>query len=146
MMNRKAFSFFCLLVTVLALHACKEETAATITEEPIKDITGTWRVVSLTRNGEELAQRLDLSKFKINFKSDGTYVLQDKLAFPVTDGGTYKLNDAQYPAGLLLTQQGQQAKAIKFQFPVVAGKRQLSLTFSQGCAGNTYQYNFTREN
>lgn len=145
-MKSRIFIVFYLLLATITVFSCKDEVAAVITDESVKDITGTWKVVSLSRNGEELSQRIDLSKFRIIFKSDGTYTLQDKLAFAVSGPGSYKLNDPQYPYSVLLTEQGKQAKSIKFQFPVIEGKRQMSLTLSPGCAGNTYQYNFVKEN
>ncbi len=145
-MKSRIFIIFYLLLTTFTILSCKDEVAAVITDESVKDITGTWKVVSLTRNGEELAQRIDLSKFKITFKPDGTYTLQDKLAFAVAGGGSYKLNDPQYPYSVVLTEQGKTAKSVKFQFPVIEGKRQMSLTLSPGCTGNTYQYNFVKEN
>ncbi|WP_432711790.1 DUF5004 domain-containing protein [Pedobacter sp.] len=145
-MKRKLFKFFYLLLGAMVLLSCKDEMAATITEEPLKDIAGTWRIVTLTRNGEDLSQRIDLSKFKILFDANGNYTMQDKMAFVVSEPGSYKLNDPQYPSGLILSPQGKTAQSIKLQFPVIEGKRQLSLTLSPGCAGNTYQYNFVREN
>lgn len=145
-MKRKIFAIIYLLLATLTVISCKDEVATAIADESVKDVTGTWKVISLTRNGEELAQRVDLSKFRIIFKADGTYALQDKLAFAVSGPGTYKLNDPQYPYSLMLTEQSKTGKTVKFQFPVVEGKRQLSLTLSPGCTGNTYQYNFVREN
>jgi len=145
-MKRKIFIVFYLLLATSTLFSCKDEVAAVIADESVKDITGTWKVVSLSRNGEELSQRIDLSKFRITFKQDGTYTLQDKLAFAVSGAGSYKLNDPQYPYSVVLTEQGKTAKSVKFQFPVIEGKRQMSLTLSPGCTGNTYQYNFVKEN
>jgi len=145
-MKRKIFAIIYLLLATLTVISCKDEVATAIADESVKDVTGTWKVISLTRNGEELAQRVDLSKFRIVFKADGTYALQDKLAFAVSGPGTYKLNDPQYPYSLMLTEQSKTGKTVKFQFPVIEGKRQLSLTLSPGCTGNTYQYNFVREN
>ncbi|EDM36965.1 hypothetical protein PBAL39_18864 [Pedobacter sp. BAL39] len=145
-MKRKKYIIFYLLFAVLTIASCKSEIADTITDETVKDISGTWKVVSLTRNGESLTQRIDLSKFKVIFKSDGTYTLEDKLAFAVSDPGTYNLNDPQYPYSLILTPTGKDAEKISFQYPIIEGKRQLSLTISPGCTGNIYQYNFVKEN
>lgn len=145
-MKNSIIIVFYLLLASVTVFSCKDEVAAVVTDESVKDITGTWKVVSLTRNGEELNQRMDLSKFRIIFKPDGTYTLQDKLAFAVSGPGNYKLNDPQYPYSVLLTEQGKTAKTVKFQFPVIEGKRQMSLTLSPGCTGNTYQYNFIKEN
>jgi hypothetical protein len=146
MKKRQTFAILYLLLSTLTIISCKDELVDTITDEAVKDVTGTWRVVSLTRNGEQLAQRLDVSKFKITFNNDGTYTLQDKLAFAVAGPGSYKLNDPSYPYSLILTEQSKPAQNIKFQFPVIEGKRQLSLTLSPGCTGNVYQYNFVKEN
>jgi hypothetical protein len=145
-MKRKIFAFFYLLLVSLTILSCKDEVAAIVTDESVKDVTGTWKIVSLTRNGEELVTRMDLSKFKVTFKADGTYTLVDKLAFVVSGPGTYRLNDPQYPYSLILIEQNKTPQIVKFQFPVIEGKRQLSLTMSPGCTGNTYQYNFKREN
>ena len=145
-MKRKKYIIFYLLFTLLTIASCKSEIADTITDETVKDISGTWKVASLTRNGESLTQRIDLSKFKVIFKSDGTYTLEDKLAFAVSDPGTYSLNDPQYPYSLILTPTGKEAEKISFQYPIIEGNRQLSLTISPGCTGNVYQYNFVKEN
>lgn len=145
-MKRKILSrIFYTFLGVLLLSSCEEE-ASLLKDESVKDIAGTWKIVSLTRNGEDLTQRIDLSKFRLVFNADGTYAMQDKMAFVTDKPGTYKLGDPQYPFSLVLTPQGQEETKIKFQFPVIEGKRQLSLTLSPGCASNTYQYNFAREN
>ncbi len=145
-MKRRIYQGFYLLLGTVLLLSCKNEVADLIKDEPVKDISGTWKIVSLSRNGEELASRIDLSKFRITFNTDGTYTLTDKMAFTVDGPGSYELNDSQYPSGLIMTQKGKSPEKMTFQFPVVAGKRQLSLTLSPGCTGNTYQYNFAREN
>jgi len=138
---------FLLLVGLTGLSSCEDNVAKVATVEAEKDITGNWKVVKLTRNGEDLSQRLDLGGFRISFHPDGSYTLANELPFVVHAPGTYQLNDPQYPFALLLTPEGGDDNvAAGFQFPVVKGKRQLSLTFSLGCGNNTYQFNFEREN
>lgn len=131
-------------LAVLLLSGCESDVNL-ITEEPVKDITGTWKIVRLTRNGEDLTERLDLSKFRIIFNADGTYTLQNGMAFVVSEPGTYELGDPQFLFSLTLTPQNQPEEEIKLQFPVINGKRQLSLTLSPGCTSNVYQYNLERE-
>lgn len=129
------------------LYSCKEEMPDIITEEMVKDITGNWKVTQLTRNGEDLSQRMDLTNFRIDFKGDGTYRIEEQLPFVLVGSGTYRLNDPQYPFSVMMTaEETSEEIAVEFQYPVVKGKRQLSLSFSLGCSGNTYQYNFEREN
>lgn len=133
-----------MFLALFLLSGCENDVKL-ITEEPIKDITGTWKIVRLTRNGEDLTGRLDLSKFKIIFHADGTYTLENGMAFVVSEPGTYKLGDPQFLFSLTLIPQNQPEEKIKLQFPVINGKRQLSLTLSPGCASNVYQYNLARE-
>jgi hypothetical protein len=144
MKMRLCDKIFYLLIGVLLMTACKKQNLG-ITEETAKDIAGTWKIVSLTRNGEDLTQRMDLSKFRIIFNANGSYSFQDKMAFVVNDPGTYQLDDPQFPFGLVLTPQSKSATKIKFQYPIINGKRQISLTISPGCTTNTYQYNFEKE-
>lgn len=146
-MRRKIFFnfFYALAYTLLFVTGCKKETAA-VGDESVKDITGSWKIVKLIRNGEDMTQRIDLSKFRIVFNADNTYTLEDKMAFVVDEPGTFKLDDPQYPFGLILTpQNAAEASNVTFQFPIVAGKRQLSLNMSFGCTTNVYQYFFEKE-
>lgn len=136
-----------LVVGLTGLSSCEDGISDMATAETVKDITGSWKVVQLTRNGEDLSQRLDLTDFRIDFNPDGTYTLADQLPFIAHAPGTYKLSDPQYPFALILKPEGVQEDVVaSFQFPVVKGKRQLSLSFALGCESNTYQFNFEREN
>lgn len=136
-----------MVVGLASLSSCEDEISNMSTAETEKDITGSWKVVQLTRNGEDLSQRLDLTDFRIDFNPDGTYTLADQLPFIADAPGTYRLSDPQYPFALILTPEGVQEDVVaRFQFPVVKGKRQLSLSFSLGCESNSYQFNFEREN
>lgn len=135
-----------LVFAVMIFTSCKKELLTSVPDESVKDITGKWRMVALTRNGEDMTARMDLSKFRIVFNADGTYTLENRFAFLVDGPGTYSLSDPQFPFSLSMTQQSQPGAKAKFQFPVIAGKRQLSLTMSMGCASNSYQFNFEKEN
>ncbi|WP_245893035.1 DUF5004 domain-containing protein [Parapedobacter indicus] len=130
-----------------ALSSCEDGISNVSTAEAAKDITGSWKVVQLTRNGEDLSERLDLTDFRIDFNPDGTYTLAEQLPFIANAPGTYSLSDPQYPFALILRPEGVQEDVVaRFQFPVVEGERQLSLSFSLGCESNVYQFNFEREN
>lgn len=147
-MKRKIFFnfFYALFCTLILVSGCKKEEAA-VGDEAIKDITGRWKIKTLIRNGEDMTERMDLSKFRIIFNADNSYTLEDKFAFAVDESGTYQLDDPQFPFKIVLTPQSSTEKAtINFEFPVVEGKRELSLKLSPGCASNSYQYFFEREN
>ncbi|MEC3878946.1 DUF5004 domain-containing protein [Parapedobacter sp. 10938] len=136
-----------MVVGLAGVSSCEDGIADMETTETVKDITGSWKVIRLTRNGEDLSQRLDLSDFRIQFNTDGSYTLAEQMPFIADAPGTYKLSDPQYPFALVLQPEGAQEDVVaRFQFPVVKGERQLSLSFSLGCESNTYQFNFEREN
>jgi hypothetical protein len=127
------------MVTVLlAASSCKTEKVLP-QQEALKDINGSWRVIKATRNGTDLSTLVDLSQFRINFDGTG-YKLENKLPFIVTQDGAYSLDDPQYPFKITFTAAGGTPVSTGFTYPVINGKRQLSLTFSPGCANNSYIY------
>jgi hypothetical protein len=68
------------------------------------------------------------------------------MAFAVDESGVYSLDDPQYPFSIILTPQSEPdaSKNVEFKFPVIEGKRRLSLTLSMGCSSNTYNYVFEK--
>ncbi|WP_207534564.1 DUF5004 domain-containing protein [Desertivirga arenae] len=133
-----------LFVLGLGLSGCNKEIAG-VSVEPLKNIAGTWKVVQLTRNEEDLSERVDLSAFRLVLKEDNTYSFADKLPFVVSDPGTFSLDDPQYPFYLLLKPAGGMPEGkVSLQMPVKKGKTQLSMTLRPGCETNTYRYTFER--
>ncbi len=133
-----------ILAAIIMLASCKAERVLPVTES-VKDISGSWQVIRATRNGTDLTNIIDFSKFRVNFK-DGAYTLVDRLPFLVNKDGAYTLDDPQYPFKITFIATGAQPVATAFTFPIVNGKRQLSLTFSPGCPNNSYVYVLTKTN
>jgi hypothetical protein len=127
-----------LLVVLAVMASCKAERVLPVAEAP-KDITGSWQVVSATRNGTNLAGLIDYSKFRINFK-EGGYAIENPLPFLVNADGKFSLDDPEYPFKITFTANGGTAISTPFNYPIVNGKRQLSITFSPGCPNNSYVY------
>jgi hypothetical protein len=127
-----------IMAVVLIASSCKTEKVLP-QKEALKDITGNWQVIKATRNGTDLTNIVDFSQFKLNF-ANGNYTLQNKLPFLVNQNGSFSLDDPQYPFKITFTATGGQPVSTVFTYPVVNGKRQLSLTFSPGCANNSYVY------
>jgi hypothetical protein len=127
-----------IMAVVLIASSCKTEKVLP-QKEALKDITGNWQVIKATRNGTDLTSIVDFSQFKLNF-ANGNYTLQNKLPFLVNQNGSFSLDDPQYPFKITFTATGAQPVSTVFTYPVVNGKRQLSLTFSPGCANNSYVY------
>jgi len=140
-------ALICFLSNCFMLLSCTDQTANMLAEEPPKDIAGSWKVVQLVRNGEDLTPRMDLADYRLELKEDGTYSLGERLPFALEGSGTYRLNDPQYPFTLLMASEEDPTEiSVRFQYPVLRGKRRLSLSFSLDCSGNSYQYHFEREN
>lgn len=132
------------LMVVLLAASCKTEKILP-QKEALKDISGSWQVIKATRNGTDLTAIVDFTPFKINFTSAG-YTLVNKLPFLVDTDGAYALDDPEYPFKITFTATGKTPVATAFTYPIVNGKRQLSLTFSPGCTGNSYVYVLQKTN
>lgn len=137
-----------LLAIALIAGACSEfqdKTDYSEIEEPVKDLSGTWKILTATRNGQDISLMMDFTKFRLRLNSDGSYALENPLPFLVRSNGQWKTDDPQYPFILTFTEEGAAPKATELYFPVVDGKRRISLTFSPGCRSNTYTYVFVSE-
>lgn len=126
------------VAALMCLGACKTEQIVPSQEMP-KDINGNWKVIKATRNGTDITNLVDFSKFQVSF-TEGKYALINKLPFLVNQDGTYSLDNPQYPFQIVFTANGGQPIPTAFNYPIVNGVRQLSLTFSPGCPNNTYIY------
>ncbi|RYU87303.1 DUF5004 domain-containing protein [Mucilaginibacter terrigena] len=133
-----------LLMVVLMAASCKTEKVLP-QQEALKDVSGSWQVISATRNGTDLAALVDFTQFRISFDGTG-YKLTNKLPFIVNQDGVFTLDDPQYPYKITFTATGGTAVSTAFTYPIVNGKRQLSLTFSPGCSNNSYVYVLQRVN
>ena len=134
----KRVKYFLLLVFAISLFSCKTEKLET-PSEPVKDITGNWQVVQVTRNGTDLTRRFDFSNFRIKF-SDTSYTLTNLIPFLVNKNGTWRFDDPQYPFRLSLIAKDSSAKVSSLLYPIVGGKRNMVLSISPGCTKNIYQY------
>lgn len=144
MKRKNIFKALLMMAVVILAASCKTEKVLP-QKEALKDISGNWQVIRATRNGTDLSGLVDFSKFKINF-NEGSYKLENKLPFLVATDGTFSLDDPLYPFKITFTANGGQPIATPFTYPIVNGKRQLSISFSPGCANNTYVYVLQKTN
>lgn len=137
-------------LVMLVWTSCKTENINPVTE-PVKDLTGTWKIVKATRNGTSLLPLVDptyinFNGFSIIFKS-GNYTLVNPLPFIVSANGTYSLDNPQYPFVITFKQSGSTTPiSTAFTYPIVDGVRVLTLVFSPGCPQNTYSYSLEKVN
>ena len=128
--------FFGLL---LVLTACQRESYKALAE-PVKNINGSWQVTAATRNGTDLFTRFDFSAFRINF-ADSAYTVDNPLPFIVNKAGAWRFDDPVYPFNIFFTPKDSASKSTGLLFPItVSGQRNIIISFSPGCASNTYQY------
>lgn len=140
--NQPQAILFLLLMLVVSLGSCKMEKISP-TKESVKDISGNWKIIRATRNGADLTSLADLSQFRLNF-NNGKYSLLNKVPFLVSKDGSYALDDPKYPFQITFTATGGAPVATAFDFPIVNGVRQLTITFNPGCANNSYVYVFKK--
>jgi hypothetical protein len=123
----------------LVIHACKRDEIRV--PEQAKDISGKWHIIKAMRNGVDITALADFTQFRIHFTPDRQYTIENPLPFVVSRNGSYALDDPEYPFRITFRQTGiEAAVSTSFTYPVVSGKRNLNLTFSPGCAANTYVY------
>jgi len=142
----KKHAYLLIIAMALLWTSCKIERIAPVTESQ-KDLTGTWKVVQATRNGTNLVPLYDFSQFSIKFNAaSGAYNLINPVPFIVDVDGKFSLDDPQYPYKLTFTATGAQPVATAFNFPIINGTRQIIMTFSPGCAQNTYVFTLSKSN
>ncbi len=130
---------------LLVINSCKQKEI--LVPEQAKDIAGEWRVIKALRNGVDITTLTDFTQFRIKFTTDLQYTIENPLPFVVSKNGSYALDDPKYPFRITFRQAGTGAPvSTSFTYPVVAGKRNMSFSFSPGCAANTYLYTLERVN
>lgn len=109
--------------------------------EPVKDISGSWKIVSVFRNDVDITDAMDFNKFQLNFNTDHTYNFENYLPFIVKDPGTWELDDPNYPFKLSFREASGAADVqTNLTYPVISGRRKIRISFSPGCSSNKYEY------
>ncbi|HVU58950.1 MAG TPA: DUF5004 domain-containing protein [Puia sp.] len=136
------------IATAFGLLAASCATKKEVFAEPVKDLTGSWRVSQVLRNASDITQYVDSTGFRLVLQSDKTYSLVSaNIPFVVNSNGTWAADDPQYPY-LLSFLPKDSATTIKANIgtPVSKGVRNLQVTFSPGCHSNSYIYIFEKIN
>lgn len=136
-----------LLLSVLLLagacEAFKED--APVYAEPVKNIEGKWQLMGVVRNGTDISQKMDFSTFRLFLNNDHTYTMQGHLPFMVRSNGQWQVDDVEYPHHITFRESGSPMDVTsEMKYPVVDGKRRISLTFSPGCVSNVYTWTFEK--
>lgn len=142
---RKNNIIYVALLYLLVLASCKVEKVMPVTE-PVKDITGSWKVVKALRNGTDITSLngVDVTKFRLNFTGD-SFTLENKIPFIVSSNGKFKLDDPNYPLEITFNADASDVKTF-FSYPTLKGVRSMELKFSPGCNSNVYIYTLQKAN
>jgi len=100
--------------------------------------------VQALRNGTDLTNRFDFSRFRISF-SDSSYTITNLVPFLVSKNGHWNFDDPGYPAQVFFRAEGGASATSTVNYPVVKGVRNIILSFSPGCTSNTYTYTLEKE-
>lgn len=113
--------------------------------ETPKDISGEWELYEVSRNGVDITEKMDFSKFHLHLNSDNTYELENYLPFIVKQNGTWSVDDPLYPFHLSFKEgTNEHELQTEIQYVTRNGNRQLIITLSPGCHMNEYVYTFQK--
>lgn len=147
-MKNKMIKVTFMLLSIIMLNACDKfsATESDVFEETHKDLSGVWKLEKVTRNGIEITELMDFSKFSIELKEDGNYLIENYLPFVVKNNGKWQVDDPLYPFHLIFEEDGGSSAevSVEIEYVIVNGKRSLAVDLSPGCFTNEYTYVFNR--
>lgn len=134
-----------LLCFVSACNTFKDEVAPDSYMEAPKQLDGKWQLKTVTRNGTDITDAMDFSQFHLIMNEDSTYTIENYLPFLVKKNGRWKIDDPMYPFFLTFQEEESEREAkTEITYPIVQGKRHITLTISPGCSSNSYVYSFEK--
>jgi len=114
-------------------------------QEAPKNIEGIWQLKTVARNLIDITKEMDFNRFRLILNEDGSYTMENYLPFAVKKEGQWRVDDPQYPFYLILRENGSgEDISIALKYPIVNGKRNISIDVSPGCSKNSYTYVFEK--
>lgn len=136
-------AFFALAVSVSSCDTFKDEMTPKNYSEADKYIDGNWQLSTVFRNGIDITQNMDFTRFHVVLNKDNTYEMKNYLPFIVKNNGTWSVDDPQYPFHLSFKEEGSSEELqTEIGFLTVDGERRLTIKLSPGCQTNKYVYTF----
>ena len=116
--------------------------------EADKNVSGTWQLTKVKRNSVDISEQMDFTKFKLHLEESGRYSLENRLPFPVSTDGFWEVDDPTSPFSLSFNEDDVLGDpvTVEISYPIVDGRRQLTITHSPGCNLNSYEYVFVKSN
>lgn len=129
---------------LLSSLSCKSEQEFFLEGTP-RNIEGAWRISKAARNGADLTPFFHFNDFRLHILPGNAYEIENPLPFLVSKDGTWTFDDPTFPSKISFTEEGSTAPATSaFLYPIVGGRRMISISFSPGCSANTYEYTLER--
>lgn len=138
--------FVILLLNITsACNTFKDEMTSGPFVEVAKEMDGTWQLNSVTRNGTDISDDMEFDQFRLILNSDSTYVIENYLPFIVKENGVWQVDNVMFPFFLTFQEDGAtESVQTEITYPIVEGKRHITLTISPGCSSNSYVYSFEK--
>ena len=134
---------FLTLTMISSCDTFRDEITPDSYSETIKHVDGNWRLFTVSRNGIDITEYMDFSRFHIVLNKDNTYYIKNYLPFIVKGNGTWSVDDPQFPFHLIFREDGaDKTVETEIGFLTVNGERQLTIKLSPGCHTNTYNNTF----
>lgn len=125
---------------IISVTACVKENTD-ILQEPIKDITGEWRIEMVTRNKVDITDFFNFQDFSLTFNDDGTYHIANEVPFIIDKDGSWEIDPKRYTMYMKFVQgENGEEFSSEFDYPIVQGRREIILKGSPGCMNNIYEY------
>lgn len=142
--------FFAIIAFALFLGSCEDDES--INQEGLKeftvDISGSWSIVNVSQNGNDITNLFDFQPLNLNLIYNGgipsSYELTGGSGVPFalrSLSGELVFNDLTYPTELFF----EGGHTVKFDAvdPIVSKGSFIKLSVEQGCS-NTYVYSFKK--
>lgn len=139
-LNFKIIILSFLLISMLSSCESFRDSTDYSTEEFDKDLSGSWSISRVSRNGLDITNAMDFSLFTIKFDENKTYKIENYLPFIVRKNGTWNIDDPQYPSQLIFQEEGGTKANASFEYVIDKGERKIIVSFVPGCHSNIYTY------
>jgi hypothetical protein len=139
-----------LLSTVFILSSCEDKLVVPdgALEEQTVDLQGVWKVSKALVNNQDITSLFDFSEVELSLQMNqgptDFQIVSGDAPFPVLNNGKWIYDDAAYPTAMVFLSDGGE-RSVGFATPPISGNSTFSLSFSLGCADNTYIYQFEKQ-
>ncbi|WP_418306587.1 DUF5004 domain-containing protein, partial [Phocaeicola sp.] len=98
--------FFTLAIAVSSCNTFKDEITPENYSEVAKNINANWQLSAVSRNGVDITDMMDFTRFHIVLNEDNTYKIENYLPFIVKGNGSWSVDDPIYPFHLFFKENG----------------------------------------